>query len=438
MYNVREMGIYQTKNQDNGHFRLPWGNLLPMLRVMSKSLPLNRCVAVLCLLFGACRLVGASDGVHAGVAAQPVPAMPNLIVGTQAIGGPYQFTDDAYLLEVAREIEGMGSNLIKFAVNPRKYTKRPYFHNEVSGVDSMVDLLVKHPVYKEVMGMDFRFYHIWANPYAQTRWQDGVNESEAQALYNEFYELATYLLTEFKGTGKVFFLGHWEGDWLLQGAMDPNVDATPERIRGFAQYLNIRQCAINDVRSKIPNDGVWVYHYTEVNQVWKGIDGSRPTLTNSVLPLVDVDFVSYSSYDVLYSKNMREDLHRALDHIESQLKPRSDISGKRVFVGEYAIKAAGVKYDPQAHDRRNREVTRAILEWGCPFALYWQFYCNEPRGDGYEGYWLVDDQQVRYPLYDTFESYYTGVKQFVAESIRRTGKAPSDAEIRTFAIKHFN
>lgn len=409
-----------------------------MLRVMSKSLPLNRCVAALCLLFGACRPVGASDGVHAGVAAQPVPAMPNLIVGTQAIGGPYQFTDDAYLLEVAREIEGMGSNLIKFAVNPRKYTKRPYFHDEVSGVDSMVDLLDKHPVYKEVMAMNFRFYHMWANPYAQTRWQDGVDQSEAQALYNEFYELATYLLTEFKGTGKVFFLGHWEGDWLLQGAMDPNVDATSERIRGFAQYLNIRQRAINDVRSKIPNDGVWVYHYTEVNQVWKGIDGSRPTLTNSVLPLVDVDFVSYSSYDVLYSKNMREDLHRALDHIESQLKPRSDISGKRVFIGEYAIKAAGVKYDPQAHDRRNREVTRAILEWGCPFALYWQFYCNEPRGEGYEGYWLVDDQQVRYPLYDTFESYYTEVKQLVTESIRSTGKAPSEAEIRTFAIKHFN
>jgi hypothetical protein len=219
--------------------------------------------------------------------------------------------------------------------------------------------------------------------------------------------------------------------------MDPNVDATPERIRGFAQYLNIRQRAINDVRSKIPNDGVWVYHYTEVNQVWKGIDGSRPTLTNSVLPLVDVDFVSYSSYDVLYSKNMREDLHRALDHIESQLKPRSDISGKRVFVGEYAIKAAGVKYDPQAHDRRNREVTRAILEWGCPFALYWEFYCNEPRGESYEGYWLVDDQQVRSPLYETFESYYTGVKQFVAESMRSTGKPPSDREIRDFAINHF-
>jgi hypothetical protein len=49
----------------------------------------------------------------------------------------------------------------------------------------------------------------------------------------------------------------------------------------------------------------------------------------------------------------------------------------------------------------------------------------------------VDDQQVRSPLYETFESYYTGVKQFVAESMRSTGKPPSDREIRDFAINHF-
>lgn len=398
---------------------------------MLLPIPLRYCIAVLGVLLGC----GCLSALPARVPVRPV--VSNMIVGTQAIGGPYQFTDDAYLLEVAREIEAMGSNLIKFAVNPRSYDKRPYHMDSVSGVRSMKDLLVKHPVFAEVMQMDFRFYHIWANPYTKPRWQDGLTESEASVVYDEFYELAIHLLEEYRDTGKLFFLGHWEGDWLLQGVMDPDVDATPERIRGFAQYLNARQNAINDARSEYPNNGVWVYHYTEVNQVWKGMDGSRPTLTNSVLPLVDVDFVSYSSYDVLYSKNMREDLHRALDHIESQLKPRSDISGKRVFVGEYAIKAAGVKYDPQAHDRRNREVTRAILEWGCPFALYWEFYCNEPRGESYAGYWLVDDQQVRSPLYETFESYYTGVKQFVAESMRSTGKPPSDREIRDFAINHF-
>jgi hypothetical protein len=401
------------------------------------TLSRSRSVGLFSLLLLACPLFGAADAIVTNSEYDSAPTMLNMIVGTQAIGGPYQFTDDAYLLEVAREIEGLGSNLIKFSVNPRKYAKRPYLLDEVSGIDSMVDLLDQHPVYKKLMRMDFRFYHMWANPYAQTRWQDGVSQSEERALYDEFYELATHLLDTYRGSGKLFFLGHWEGDWLLQGAMDANVDATPERIKGFAQYLNIRQRAINDARTHLPNAGVWVYHYTEVNLVWKGIDGSRPTLTNAVLPLVDIDFVSYSCYDVLHGKNMREDLHRALDHIESQLKPRPDIFGKRVFVGEYAIKAAAVKYDPQAHDRRNREVTRAILEWGCPFALYWQFYCNEPRGDGYQGYWLVDDQQVRYPLYQTFKDYYSSVRSYVAETFQRTGGAPSPEAIRAHAIKQF-
>jgi hypothetical protein len=310
--------------------------------------------------------------------------------------------------------------------------------DSVDGVRSMKDLLVKHPVFAEVMQMDFRFYHIWANPYTKPRWQDGLSESEVSVVYDEFYELAVHLLEEYRDTGKLFFLGHWEGDWLLQGAMDPDVDATPERIQGFAQYLNARQAAINDARNAYPNNGVWIYHYTEVNQVWKGMDGSRPTLTNAVLPLVDVDFVSYSSYDVIQRKDMREALHRALDHIESHLKPRSDIVGKRVFVGEYAIKAASVAYDPEVHEQRNREVTHAILEWGCPFAIYWQFYCNEPRGEGYEGYWLVNEHQERVPLYDTFTGYYTELKRFVDGRMCDTGNAPTDAEIRGFALQYFN
>ena len=372
------------------------------------------------------------------MSAKAVPAIPNMIVGTQAIGGPYQFTGENYLLEASREIEAMGSNLIKFAINPRTYTKRPYFLEEESGIDSMTDLLEKHPVYREVMDMDFRFYHMWANPYARPGWQDGLTESEEEALYDEFYELAAYLLTKYKSSGKIFFLGHWEGDWLLKGKMDPTVDPTPERIKGFAQYLNVRQRAINDAREKRQGNGVWVYHYAEVNMVYKGIDGSRPTLTNSVLPLVDVDFVSYSSYDVIHRKNMREDLFAALDHIESQMKPRPEISGKRVFVGEYAIKALSVKFDAEEHDRRNREVTHAMIEWGCPFVLYWQFFCNEKNdNDVHEGFWLVDDKGQRVPLYDTFQNYYAEVKQFVADSIRRRGSAPSQDEIRAFALKHF-
>jgi|GEM_PF-6672228 hypothetical protein len=42
----------------------------------------------------------------------------------------------------------MGSNLIKFALNLRTYAKRPYFMEQVHDVNSVVDLLEKHPVYQ--------------------------------------------------------------------------------------------------------------------------------------------------------------------------------------------------------------------------------------------------------------------------------------------------
>ncbi|MGB0372449.1 MAG: hypothetical protein ACPGN3_14035 [Opitutales bacterium] len=371
-------------------------------------------------------------------AVNPVPAIPNMIVGTQAIGGPYQFTDENYLVEASREIKAMGSNLIKFAFNPRRYTGKPYNMDEIPGIDSMKDLMEKHPDYQEVMNMGFRFYHMWANPYAMPRWQDGIDAYEEEALYDEFVEFTTYLMEKYKGTGKVFFLGHWEGDWLLKGKTDPTIDPTPERIRGFAQYLNIRQRAIEDVRSERVGTGVQVYHYTEVNQVRKGIDGSRPTLANSVLPLVDVDFVSYSSYDTIYrKKNLREELFNALNHIESNMKPRSDIQGKRVFIGEFAVKALNVKHDEAEHDRRNREIIKAALEWGCPFILYWEMYCNENSRGHHEGFWLIDEHQHKVQLYHTFKDYYANLKQYMRDVHAETGSLPDSEAIRAFSITQF-
>lgn len=364
----------------------------------------------------------------------------NLILGTQAIGGPYQHTDQPYLLEVASEIEAMGSNLIKFSLSPRNYYNKPYEMSRVPGISSMTDLLTRHPVMQKLMRMPFRFYVLWAHPYNREKWADGLSEQEETRIYNEFYVLARHLLTEYRGTGKVFLLGHWEGDWVLSGKQDPEVDPTSERIQGYAQYLRTRQRAIDDAKAQTPHERVAVYHYAEVNLVHKGIDGSRPTLTNAVLPQVNVDFVSYSAYDSLFTRNPRKSLHAALDHIQEQLEPKEGLGGKRVFVGEFAVKASAVGFDPREHDRRNREILHAIIEWGCPLALYWQFYCNEEapkRPQGYEGFWLIDDNGKRTPLYDTFSDYWRSVRRFSEQSVRDTGKPPQQSDIREFALDYF-
>lgn len=379
-----------------------------------------------------------------GAAAEPRPFSPstdqwpalqaNLILGTQAIGGPYQFSDRPYLLEVAHEIAAMGSNLIKFNA---VFEGAPYNMAQEEGIASLSDLFEKHSVYRELMTMPFTYYHIWTYPAVETKWQDGFDEAEEKALYDELRDFAAYLLAKYNGTGKQFYLGHWEGDWYLSGATDPKVDPTPERIAAFTRYLQTRQRAVDDARRETPHENVAVFNYVEVNQVVKGLDGTRPTVTNAVLEKVNPDFVSYSCYDVLAEPDRAAALHRALDEIASKLSPKDGIEGKRVFVGEFAVKASLTGFDGEKHAAANREFLRAIVEWGCPFALYWQFYCNEPNPDhalGHEGYWLVDAQNEKTPLYGFFRDYYRELREFI-ERETAGGKSPDADAIRAEALR---
>ena len=384
------------------------------------------------------------DAAASGAAAGPAPFTPstdkwppleaNLILGTQAIGGPYQFSDRPYLLEVAHEIAAMGSNLIKFKA---AFEGTPYNMAKEEGISSLTDLFEKHSVYRELMAMPFTYYHIWTYPAVETKWQDGLDEAEEKALYDELRDFAACLLAKYSGTGKQFYLGHWEGDWYLSGATDPKVDPTPDRNAADTRYLQTRQRAVDDARRETPHENVAIFNYVEVNQVVKGLDGTRPTVTNAVLEKVNSDFVSYSCYDVLPEPDPASSLHRALDEIESKLSPKDGIEGKRVFVGEFAVKAALTGFDGEKHATANREFLRAIVEWGCPFALYWQFYCNEPNPDhalGQEGYWLVDSRNEKTPLYGFFREYYRKLREFI-ERETAGGKGPDEAAIRAEALR---
>ena len=362
----------------------------------------------------------------------------NLIIGTQAIGGPYQFTDKPYLQEVAEVVASMGSNLIKFVASTR-YAGKPYYLDAMDEIRSLKDLLGVHPVYRNVLSMDFKYYHFWAREFGQADWRDGLDSDECSILYREFRELAEFLLTACNGTGKQFFIGHWEGDWLLLEERNADLDPDPVRIAGFIQYLQGRQQAINDARESITGPDVGIFHYTKVNPVRKGLDGSRPTLTNSVLPHVDIDYVSYSSYDTIKLPDMDQAVREALDHIEDNMIRRPGWQGKRVFAGECAIHAGLVDYDPVEHDRRNREVLSAFIEWGCPFVLYWQVYCNEPNPrhpSGYKGFWLIDPDGRKVPLYHTLEKYWKAAKSHILQVKLLTGTEPSFDQMREFALNY--
>ncbi len=99
---------------------------------------------------------------------------------------------------------------------------------------------------RRVFEMPFAHYVLWA-------------ETE------ELSELVRYLLKTYSGTGKTFYLGHWEGDWMLRvsGNTKDEDNVTPAKIQKMIDWLNTRQRAVDDAKRVTPHSVVEVYHYTD-------------------------------------------------------------------------------------------------------------------------------------------------------------------------------
>jgi hypothetical protein len=177
----------------------------------------------------------------------------------------------------------------------------------------------------------------------------------------------------------------------------------------------------------------------EINQVAKAMREGRPALVNKVLPHIKTDYVSYSSYDVTNAAMKvggdkgRAMLFEALDYIEKHL-PESDLPGKRVMIGEYGVTYRPLQ-DSEVQRQRTAELMRWGLEWGCPFILYWQLYCNElvKAGDANRGFWLIDNQGVKQPVWHLHREFLEKANAYVADYQSRNGRLPDQAEYRLAA-----
>ena len=320
----------------------------------------------------------------------------NYAIGTQTFGPSYHFTGQDAILESSQAIAEMGSSIIKAA-----------------GAESREDLLA----------LPFRTYFSW---YETGEWQDGVSAQENQAIRDAAYAKTKSLLTRFNGTGRAFFLGHWEGDWLLMGGTTNPKEPTATAIQGMIDWLNARQRGIDEAKRDTPHKDVEVWQYTEVNRVRDAMVLGKQRIVNAVLPNANVDFVSYSSYDIM--RLDQASIDSTLDYVAAKLAPKPGIAGKRVFIGEFGIPADESAFDGAKHEKANRDIMVKFLRWGCPYVLYWEMYNNEVRDGKQRGYWLIDDKRVKQPLWFTFQRFLAEAKAYVAETKARTGKVPSAEE----------
>jgi hypothetical protein len=332
----------------------------------------------------------------------------NLVVGTQAIGPRYRFTQDHPEVEAAKEIYKMGSNAVKIRLN-------------------------RGAEFDEIVGLPFQYIFLWYSNNAN--WTDGVSAAERQVIYQETYDYTRNLLTKYNHSGKRFYLGHWEGDWSLLPDYDGKKNPSSVAIQGMIDWYNLRQKAIDAAKADTPHEEVDVYHYAEVNRVRDAMDLGMKRVVNSVLPFVAPDYVSYSAYDI--QKLPLHEVHRTLDYVASFLAPKAGIEGKRVFIGEFGLQARYTNnYDPIEHEKVNREYIVKFMKWGTPFILYWEMYNNEVKEGRHEGFWLIDDKGKKWPLYFTFQNLYRESRIYLGSFYEQHGRWPTTSEYLEFSIKH--
>ncbi len=377
----------------------------------------------------------------------------NYAIGTQTVGAKYKFTDKTMLVETALEIKKMGSNLLKFSMNPR-YCSENYGLPKNDKINSLTKLATLEPSVKAVLDLNFKYYHIWTYGFsqytpepigkkddtAQIKFINGFPKKYEDALYKEIYEFTSYLLKTYNGTGKVFYLGNWEGDWHLRSDYDRTKPANLKTLEGMIQWAKTRQKAIDDAKRDTKHKNIEIYNYIEVNLVKIALDNpNTKVVANSIVNVVNPDYVSYSSYDATNpydtEESLKVNLKKSLDFIESQLSPKKGLpAGKRVWIGEYGNPS--IKYNDEMQNLRSIWTIKTALEWGTPYILYWEMYNNEIQENtgAQVGYWLIDDKENKRPIWYTHNSFYNESKEFIKNYSKKHNQIPSFDTFRKNAV----
>lgn len=335
------------------------------------------------------------------------PRPPETQLGVAHIGGLYAFSETDYLNEGAEAARSIGARCLKVSLSldtdnpsPKLYA----FHSRWPAVATL-DALADTPYYRALFAKPFDTFILTTFRPGRPAgyWRERFSAEDEQAEEECFASLTRHLLRTYAQTRKTFILQNWEGDWALRGSFD--AAATPARVATAAmiRWLAARQRGVTRARTEFTAGGARVFHACEVNLVRRAMDHGPPSVTTDVLPHVAVDLASYSAWD---TKDSPARFGEALAFIAKHKRPTEPFGAPGVYVGEFGLP------ESEATERQVLERTTDLLavarRFGCPYAVYWQLYCNEPttspptlNGD-YKGFWLVRPDGTRSSVCELF------------------------------------
>jgi len=311
--------------------------------------------------------------------------------GVTHLDGKYGFTQDNFLLEGSTRISSSGSDAIFIYMEPKFRARYPDKSNAPfwppEDPHALVELAQTAP-YRAVFDLPFRTFVITAYSFAagDTIQDFATDPTLAAKEEQEFYDLTRYLLATYAGTGKTFILKHWEGDYIGLQGFDTTKDIPPTMVDAMNIWLTARQRGVTRARNDAGNvAGVGVFHAVEMSRV---LDYSRSGMTrvvNAVIPVVNADMASYSSYDSTLqgsdAGSAAAATSEALNVIKSLAPDPLGLGDKRILISEY-----GLFENERSADEvtwRTKTILQAAQGAGIFGAFLWQVFDNEcKQSDG--------------------------------------------------------
>lgn len=300
-------------------------------------------------------------------------------VGASHVAGTYNFTDQPFLIEGAQRLLELGTKLGKFYFTPANPARDYPFNSQWPKCGTFVDL-AQTDYYRQLFALPFSTFILQAHSSVEGGWKQDQPESFYERIREEFSAITRHFYKLHRNRPVTVVLQHWEGDWLLRGRGGELWNPPPPNWKKLCEqmqkWLAARQAGVSRARAAEEKTGAGavprcrVVHATEVNRVvdlWKGI----PTMTEHVLPGVELDLVSYSSYDALHDPVT---LYKCIEEIKKRVRATPLFGKNPVYIGEIGIPE---NERPQGVAEKWDKLLGAALAAEVQFIVQWELYCNE-------------------------------------------------------------
>ena len=254
------------------------------------------------------------------------------------------------------------------------------------------------PRYRKILE-NTQFRTIWLTAYPVFNYGQGpdeidlrrrVPEREWEEEHRQLREMVEWLYRNFGDRDKVILISNNEADEKLREVL--NATGEPELAVGnVARDLQTRFRAVTEVRDKFASARLKVFSGVEIS-LWKSKLGRTATgefvkqsiglnALEAVLPQVNCDFVSFSAWETMASKDVHTALTEALADIRRRTRQRVTVAG-RAFFGQYHVLLGEFGFArewklPNAAVAAGLASVLSLLDSEqVRYAVYWQLYDN--------------------------------------------------------------